>query len=118
IASSTPVVVSGAASVVAISAGGGHSCALMSGGTAECWGRNTYGELGNGALLHWRIVAVAGECGGMFRSHPGPVRAVSSSAFAGFRFPPEIIVLAVRWYLRYGLSYRHVEQLLAERGIE
>src|SRR5437588_4600935 len=36
------------------------------------------------------------------------------SAFAGFRFPREVIVLAVRWYLRYGLSYRDVEELLAE----
>ena len=26
-------------------------------------------------------------------------------------------MLAVRWYLRYGLSYRDVEELLAERGI-
>jgi IS6 family transposase len=39
------------------------------------------------------------------------------SAFVGFRFPPEVIVLAVRWYLRYGLSYRDVEELMAERGI-
>ena len=38
--------------------------------------------------------------------------------FAGFRFPPEVIVLAVRWYLRFGLSYRDVEELLAERGID
>jgi hypothetical protein len=29
-----------------------------------------------------------------------------------------VIVLAVRRYLRYGLSYRDVEELLAERGIE
>ena len=29
-----------------------------------------------------------------------------------------MIVLAVRWYLRFGLSYRDVEELLAERGIE
>jgi IS6 family transposase len=27
-------------------------------------------------------------------------------------------MIAVRWYLRYGLSYRDVEELLAERGIE
>jgi transposase, IS6 family len=47
-----------------------------------------------------------------------PVLAVPSSAFKGFRFPPEIIVLAVRWYLRYGLSYRDLEELLAERGVE
>src|SRR5918994_957877 len=39
------------------------------------------------------------------------------SSFAGFRFPPEVIILALRWYLRYGLSYRDVEELLAERGI-
>ena len=38
--------------------------------------------------------------------------------FAGFRFPPEVILLAVRWYLRYALSYRDLEELLAERGIE
>jgi Transposase and inactivated derivatives len=47
-----------------------------------------------------------------------PVSVVPDSAFKGFRFPPEIIVLAVRWYLRYGLSYRDLEELLAERGIE
>jgi transposase-like protein len=29
-----------------------------------------------------------------------------------------VITLAVRWYLRYGLSYRDVEELLAERGVE
>src|ERR687886_209232 len=44
-------------------------------------------------------------------------RSVAPSAFAGFRFPPDVITLAVRWYLRYGLSYRDVEELLAERGI-
>ncbi len=43
---------------------------------------------------------------------------VPTSSFAGFRFPPEVILLSVRWYLRYGLSYRDLEELLAERGIE
>jgi transposase-like protein len=42
----------------------------------------------------------------------------SWSNFAGFRFPPDVIMVAVRWYLRYGLSYRDVEELLAERGID
>jgi transposase-like protein len=40
------------------------------------------------------------------------------SAFAGFRFPSDVIVVAVRWYLRYNLSYRDVEELLVERGVE
>jgi IS6 family transposase len=44
--------------------------------------------------------------------------AASASAFAGFRFPREVIAVAVRWYLRYGLSYRDVEELLAERGVD
>ena len=49
------------------------------------------------------------------RRRPVPV---SRSAFAGFRFPSEVIVVAVRWYLRYGLSYRDLEELLAERGVQ
>ena len=40
------------------------------------------------------------------------------SAFAGFRFPPDVIMVAVRLYLRYNLSYRDVEELLLERGVE
>jgi transposase-like protein len=44
--------------------------------------------------------------------------ASSRSAFAAIRFPAEVIVVAVRWHLRYGLSYRDVEELLAERGVE
>ena len=51
------------------------------------------------------------------RRHRAPF-VLESSAFAGFRFPPEVILLAVRWYLRFGLSYRDLEELLAERGIE
>ena len=43
---------------------------------------------------------------------------VSRSAFAGFRFPAEVITVAVRWHLRYGLSYRDVKELLVERGVE
>jgi hypothetical protein len=49
------------------------------------------------------------------RPRLGPV---PQSAFAGFGFPPEVIVLAVRWYLRFGLSYRDLEELLTERGVE
>jgi hypothetical protein len=49
------------------------------------------------------------------RPCPAPI---ARSAFAGFRFPPDVIVLSVRWYLRFGLSYRDVEELLTERGVE
>jgi transposase-like protein len=49
------------------------------------------------------------------RPRPAPI---ARSAFAGFRFPPDVIVLAVRWRLRFGLSDRDVEELLTERGVE
>ncbi len=41
----------------------------------------------------------------------------SVSAFCGYRFPDAIIALAVRWYLRFRLSYADVTELLAERGV-
>jgi transposase, IS6 family len=41
----------------------------------------------------------------------------SMSAFNGYRFPDEVIALAVRWYLRYRLSYADVAEWLAERGL-
>ena len=37
--------------------------------------------------------------------------------FTDFRFPKEFILLSVRWYVRYGLSYRNLEEMLEERGV-
>src|SRR3954462_15758705 len=42
---------------------------------------------------------------------------LTGTPFAGYRFPPDVIALAVRWYLRYRLSYADVAELLAERGV-
>jgi hypothetical protein len=69
------------------------------------------------ALLHLLWADPSSQTGVMRtrRVRPDPI---ARSAFAGFCFPPDVIVLAVRWYLRFGLSYRDVEELLAERGIE
>ena len=33
------------------------------------------------------------------------------------QFEPEVILLAIGWYLRFSLSYRDVEELWAERGL-
>jgi hypothetical protein len=67
--------------------------------------------------LRWLRPCPSGETAGtsIRRPHLPPV---PRSAFAGFRYPSDVIVLAVRWYLRFGLSYRDVEELLTERGIE
>ena len=42
-------------------------------------------------------------------------RAVSD--FKGRHFGGEIVLWAVRWYCRYGISYRDLEQMMAERGV-
>src|SRR5450755_2286377 len=52
----------------------------------------------NGRLVRWR-------------------RRVGSRCLLASGSPPGVISVAVRWYLRYGLSYRDVEELLAERGV-
>src|SRR5262245_42760202 len=37
--------------------------------------------------------------------------------FVGRHFEDVIIILCVRWYLRYSLSYRDLEEMMAERGL-
>ncbi len=62
-----------------------------------------------------------GDSGHEITPSPSPSNSLPPNAalgLAGYRFPPEVITLAVRWYLRFALSYRDVEELLAERGIE
>jgi transposase-like protein len=45
------------------------------------------------------------------------VTARTESAVSGYRFPAEVIALAVRWSLRFRLSYAEVAEWLAERGV-
>jgi len=39
-------------------------------------------------------------------------------SFKGCHFPKEVVLKGIRWYVAYPLSYRHVEELMEERGIE
>src|SRR5207247_1232744 len=47
----------------------------------------------------------------MAKPHPPAI-------FKWRHFTPDVILCAVRWYLRYSLSYRDVRELLVERGLE
>jgi putative transposase len=38
-------------------------------------------------------------------------------SFKGAHFPQDIILTCVRWYVAYPLSYRHIEELMQERGV-
>ena len=38
-------------------------------------------------------------------------------SFKGAHFPPDVILMGIRWYLAYPLSTRHVEELMEERGV-
>jgi len=59
-------------------------------------------------LLRSPCPRLCGETEGMRTRRSRPV-APTPSAFAGFRFPPDVIVLAVRWYLRFGLSLKDTQ---------
>ena len=62
--SSTPVPVATLGGVVAVSAGGGHSLALLEDGTVVAWGANEYGQLGDGTTVGSDVpVAVSGLSG-------------------------------------------------------
>lgn len=37
--------------------------------------------------------------------------------FRGMRFPIGIILVCIRWYVAYPLSYRHLEEMMDERGV-
>jgi hypothetical protein len=55
-----------------------------------------------------------GGCGSPGRPVANRMKRIS---YTGYRFPPEIIQRAIWLYLRFTLSLRDVEDLLAERGI-
>jgi hypothetical protein len=46
-----PVAVVGISNAIAVTAGGTHTCAMLSDGSVECWGSNDYGELGDGSQI-------------------------------------------------------------------
>src|SRR5690348_18085274 len=55
--------------------------------------------------------------GGSRAGKVGGVRKNRSPVFRGRHFQDEVIVLCVRWYLRYSLSYRDLEEMMGERGL-
>src|SRR5215471_9984016 len=49
--------------------------------------------------------------------HPKDARRPHSTSFKGAPFPQDMILMGVRWYVAYPLSYRHVEEFMEERGV-
>ncbi len=43
---------------------------------------------------------------------------MNENLFKWKHYQPEIILLCVRWYLKYALSYRDLEEIMSERGFQ
>ena len=86
--------------------GGRHGCGAGARVRRAAWRRcrRTAGPRDGGQVYRCK------RCGRSFT-------AFSGTPFAGYRFPPDVIALAVRYYLRYRLSYADVAEWLAERGV-
>ena len=82
----------------------------MGGEAVGCPGCGTSATRKNGRDRQARQVHQCLDCHQRFTAR-------SARPFSGYRFPPEVITLAVRWYTRYRLRYADVDELLAERGI-
>jgi hypothetical protein len=96
------------------------SCEVPTGSAPRAWVGTRCEPLHGGGLFGTvaRAVAASGLADRRDRPHRARPTPTNSSAFARHYSPPDVIVLALRWYLRFNLSYRDLEELLAERGIE
>jgi transposase, IS6 family len=66
----------------------------------------------SGCVAKRKLICQNGEK----RRKRGPVMA-EQHPFKWRHFQAEIILLCVRWYVRYSLSYRDLEEIMAERGL-
>jgi hypothetical protein len=69
----------------------------------------------NCRIGHLGIVTTIQACG---FAGVSLAKRMNKISYKGYRFPPEIIQHAIWLYLRFTLSFRDVEDLLAERGIQ
>src|SRR5262245_53747341 len=88
----------------------GRGSRRMSNGKARCPDCGPVATRRNGRDRQGRQVLQCRVCLRRFTAR-------SATPVAGYRFPADVIALAVRWYIRYRLSYVDVTELLAERGI-
>jgi alpha-tubulin suppressor-like RCC1 family protein len=87
VASTVPVDVQGLTGVLAIAAGGGgHNCALVTGGAVKCWGYGAWGEIGDGAAVN-RLAPtdVSGLGSGVVAIDNGYVTSCARTAAGGLK---------------------------------
>ena len=67
-------------------------------------------------LMSWKVPVANFAAGKLVGWNSMP--STPNNPFKGRQHPGEVIILCVRMYLQYPLSYEHVTELMAERGVE
>ena len=70
-----------------------------------------------GAGASTRAIGLCCKAGQCLSEWPEREGGRPMSDFKGRHFGGEIVLWAARWYCRYGISYRELEQMMAERGV-
>lgn len=78
----TPMDIAGTSGITAIGGGEGHTCGATSAGGAKCWGRNDYGQLGDGTTV--------GTMNPVDVAFPGATRAATSTVLASAPNPSQV----------------------------
>lgn len=118
--SATPVAVASlSATALGVTAGGGHTCALLGDDTAACWGRNDRGQLGSGSTADSANPVAVTNLAGLAEVSAGSLHTCAIQKGVGITNGPDVYCWGDNERLQLGIStpvfhYKSTPQQVAQ----